>query len=92
MPFVMKRSCVRVALLQYDGCSYKNRRDKDTQRKSVMRPQKQRLHWRLTPVIPATREADIRRTVVRSQPGQIVQETLSQKTPHKKGLVEWLKV
>jgi hypothetical protein len=30
--------------------------------------------------------------VVQSQPGQIVLETLSQKTLHKKGLVEWLKV
>jgi hypothetical protein len=31
--------------------------------------------------------------MVRSQPGQIVHETLSgKKTLHKKGLVEWLKV
>jgi hypothetical protein len=29
--------------------------------------------------------------VVRSQPGQIVLKTLSLKTHHKKGLVEWLK-
>jgi hypothetical protein len=40
-------------------------------------------------------EAEIRRIVVKSQPGQIVHETLSQKYPlqtKKKGLVEWLKV
>jgi hypothetical protein len=30
--------------------------------------------------------------MVRSQPGKIAGETLSQKTVHKKGLVEWLKV
>jgi hypothetical protein len=44
------------------------------------------------PVILATQEAEIRRIKVWSQPGQIVQETLSQKTHHRKGLVEWLKV
>jgi hypothetical protein len=36
------------------------------------------------PVIPATQEAEIRKIVVQSQPGQIVQETLIQKTLHKK--------
>jgi hypothetical protein len=52
------------------------------------------VQW-LVPVILATQEAEIRRTVVRSQPGQIVLETLSQKQKnnlHKKGLVEWFKV
>jgi hypothetical protein len=44
------------------------------------------------PVILATQETEIRRITVRSQPGQIVLEILSQKTLHKKGLVEWLKV
>jgi hypothetical protein len=44
------------------------------------------------PVILATEEAEIRRIVVQSQPGQIVQETLSEKTHHKKGLVECPKV
>jgi plasmid maintenance system antidote protein VapI len=45
------------------------------------------------PVILATQEAQIRRIVVQSQPGQILRETLTQKkTLHKKGLVEWLKV
>jgi hypothetical protein len=39
------------------------------------------------PVILATQEAEIRRIS-----GQIVLETLSRKTLHKKGLVEWLKV
>jgi hypothetical protein len=40
-------------------------------------------HW-LTPGILATQEAEIRRMVVQSQPGQIVHKTLSQKTLHKK--------
>jgi hypothetical protein len=44
------------------------------------------------PIIPATQEAEIRRTEVRSQPRQIVCDTLSQKTHHKNGLVEWLKI
>jgi hypothetical protein len=33
----------------------------------------------LTPVIPATQEAEVRRIEVQSQPGQIVQEPPSQK-------------
>jgi hypothetical protein len=42
-----------------------------------------------TPVILATQEAEIRRITVRSQPGKIVRETLSQKKKnHKKGLVQ----
>jgi hypothetical protein len=49
-------------------------------------------HWWLTPVILVTQEEVIRRITVRSQPGQTVQETLTRKTHHKKGLVEWLKV
>jgi hypothetical protein len=44
-------------------------------------------------VILATKEADMRRIVVQSQPRQIVNETKSQKkTHHKKGQVEWIKV
>jgi hypothetical protein len=40
------------------------------------------------PVILHTREAEIKRIVVQSQPRQIIGKTLSQKTPNRKGLVE----
>jgi hypothetical protein len=44
-------------------------------------------------VIPATQEAEIKRTMVQSQPRQIVHKTLSQKNlSQKKGWVKWLKV
>jgi hypothetical protein len=43
------------------------------------------------PVILATQVSEIRR-ITRSQPRQIHHETLSQKYPSQKGLVEWLKV
>jgi hypothetical protein len=52
----------------------------------------QAKHRWLTPAILATQEAEIRRILVRSQPRQIVLETLSQKKPSQKGLAEWLKV
>jgi hypothetical protein len=43
------------------------------------------------PIILATQEADIRRMVVQSLPGQTAHKTLSQKKPitKKEGLVEW---
>jgi hypothetical protein len=44
------------------------------------------------PVILVVQEAEIRKITVQSQPWQIVCETLSQKYPSLKGLVEWLKV
>jgi hypothetical protein len=50
------------------------------------------LSWWLMPIILATQEAEIRRIMVRRQPGQIVCKPLSQNTQHTKGLVEWLKV
>jgi hypothetical protein len=43
------------------------------------------------PVILATQEAEIRRTDIQIQSGQIVWETLSRKYLSQKGLVEWLK-
>jgi hypothetical protein len=49
-------------------------------------------HWRLTPIILATQEAEIRRIVVQSQLWKIIHETQLKKTLHKHGLVEWLKV
>jgi hypothetical protein len=51
-------------------------------------------HWWLTPIILASQEAEIRRIVVQSQPGQIACNTLpiSKKPITKIGLVEWLKV
>jgi hypothetical protein len=52
----------------------------------------QARHPWLTPVIPATQEPEIRRITIQSQPGQTVCQTLSQKTHHKKVLVEWTKV
>jgi hypothetical protein len=44
------------------------------------------------PIILATQEAEIRRIVVQGQPQRIVRETLSQKNPSPKRLVEFLKV
>jgi hypothetical protein len=41
-------------------------------------------HQWLTPIILATQEAEIRRITVQNHPGQIVQETLSQKKPSQK--------
>jgi hypothetical protein len=40
--------------------------------------------WWLTPVILASQEAEVRRIMVGSQPGQIVRETLSWKNPSQK--------
>jgi hypothetical protein len=45
----------------------------------------------LIAVMLATKEAEIRRMEVRSQPGQVVLENLSRKYQHKRGLAEWLK-
>jgi hypothetical protein len=47
------------------------------------------------PIILATQEAEIRRIMVQSHPGQKVHKTLSQEKKtnlQKKELVEWLKV
>jgi hypothetical protein len=44
------------------------------------------------PIILATQEAEIRRFEVQTSLSKIVPDTLSEKTHHKKGQVEWLKV
>jgi hypothetical protein len=54
-----------------------------TQQDTVFKNNKSGHQW-FTPVILATQEAEIRRIVVRSQPGQIVCKILSQKKNHKK--------
>jgi hypothetical protein len=54
-------------------------------------PEKSWAPW-LKPVILTTKEAEIGRIKVRSQPGQTVCETLSQKKPTQKGLGVWIKV
>jgi hypothetical protein len=54
---------------------------------NALRKEEATRHQWLTPVILATQETEIRRIMVRSQPRQIVHETLSQKN-HKK----WLEV
>jgi hypothetical protein len=41
-------------------------------------------HWRLSPIILATQEAEIRKITVQSQPRQIVRKTLCQKNPLQK--------
>jgi hypothetical protein len=51
-------------------------------KKKKKKPKKQVQE--LTPVIPAPREAEIRRITVRNQPGETVQETLYQKNPSQK--------
>jgi hypothetical protein len=48
--------------------------------------------WWLRPIILAILEVKIRRIEVRSQPRQIVHETLSANYQSQKGLAEWLKV
>jgi hypothetical protein len=49
--------------------------------------------WWLTPVILAIQEAEIRKIIVQSQPGQIVLRDPILKNPSQKiGLAEWLKV
>jgi hypothetical protein len=49
------------------------------------------VHQRLTSVILATQEAEIRRIAVQSQPGEVVCKTLSSKNPSQKraGGVAW---
>jgi hypothetical protein len=53
-------------------------------KKVLLRAMSWAKHQWLTPVIPATQEAEIRRIVVQSHIGQIVQEIQSQKYPKQK--------
>jgi hypothetical protein len=46
-------------------------------------------HWWFMPIILVTQEADIRRIVVQSQPGQILARHYFKNMQQKKGLVEW---
>jgi hypothetical protein len=48
-------------------------------------------HWRLTPVILATQEAEIRRIEVRRQPWANSSRDPITKIPNTKKVVEWLK-
>jgi hypothetical protein len=50
-----------------------------------------KCQW-LTPIILATQEAERRRIMIRSQPGQIVLQDPIWKKLFKKRVVEWLKV
>jgi hypothetical protein len=45
--------------------------------------------WWLTPIILAAQEAEIKKILIQSQPGQIVHETLSQKKPITKEKGRW---
>jgi hypothetical protein len=60
-------------------------------KKVLLRAMSWAKHQWLTPVIPATQEAEIRRIVVQSQP-QANSLPYLQKNSSQKGLVEWLKV
>jgi hypothetical protein len=52
--------------------------------KQYLKKAKSARCWRLTPIILVTQEAEIRRIEVCSQPGQIVDKTLSPKNPSQK--------
>jgi hypothetical protein len=58
-------------------------------KKVLLRAMSWARHQWLTPVIPATQEAEIRRIVVQSHIGQIVQEIQSQKYPKQKKKNWW---
>jgi hypothetical protein len=64
------------------------------QKKQLFLPQWGTRHQRLTPIIPATQEAQIRMTEVPCQPRPKKKKGktyLKIYTQHKKGLVEWFK-
>jgi hypothetical protein len=70
--------------LRQEDCELKTTPDY-TVRTSLKKKEKIKAeHWWLTPVVQATREVEIRRIVVQSQPGQIVCKTLSQNYATKK--------
>jgi hypothetical protein len=48
--------------------------------------------WEVTPVIPATQEAEVKASWFKATLGKQFERPYLEKAHHKKGLVEWLKV
>jgi hypothetical protein len=81
----VKRGCVwsRYIIHMYENSIMKPTKNCQKGREDLRKSNYSRCRW-LTPVILATQEAEIRRTAVRSQSGQIVPKTISKKSFTKK--------